>query len=359
MPKECPPGKVLNPTTNRCVKTDGRVGKKIACPKNSPKCAPVVQQKSSVRDLPSDILGVIAAKANAPTRRNLAMVNKMMKKEVSKLKSKKSHIHNTQTTFFIKAVSQIQAYLQVPHRKTPLSVVIGKTAFNPLKEGARKKDFTTLQLFFEPRKNDIKATLYVARDSIEMPRPITHTYKMTFSPEHIVSVVRKFMNDPKTLEVIRDMWKSKLDVECSVNAINAVKQWMEWAKPQVEPATYFLFDFAEEQSDFIKTFQKEVEKSTKQTNGHQVRIIEFHQDHDEVLVRLYDELQNEGAHKKGWDDYMYFTTDGIITRQPFLKKFAPYVDKVISAYAKTQKENSSHMNDVHWKDFNFALIRKK
>ncbi len=28
--KECPPGKILNPKTNRCVKIDGKIGKEIA-----------------------------------------------------------------------------------------------------------------------------------------------------------------------------------------------------------------------------------------------------------------------------------------------------------------------------------------
>ena len=27
--KECPPGKIINPLTNRCVKIDGKIGKAI------------------------------------------------------------------------------------------------------------------------------------------------------------------------------------------------------------------------------------------------------------------------------------------------------------------------------------------
>ena len=32
--KECPPGKVYNPLTNRCVKADGKIGKEIKSRKN-------------------------------------------------------------------------------------------------------------------------------------------------------------------------------------------------------------------------------------------------------------------------------------------------------------------------------------
>ena len=32
-PKECPPGKVLNPATNRCVKADGKIGRALAAAK--------------------------------------------------------------------------------------------------------------------------------------------------------------------------------------------------------------------------------------------------------------------------------------------------------------------------------------
>jgi hypothetical protein len=35
--KECPPGKVLNPKTNRCVKIDGRIGKSLGTPANDKK----------------------------------------------------------------------------------------------------------------------------------------------------------------------------------------------------------------------------------------------------------------------------------------------------------------------------------
>ena len=40
-PKECPPGKIMNPATGRCVKTDGKIGKNLAAA-----AAPAPKKKS-------------------------------------------------------------------------------------------------------------------------------------------------------------------------------------------------------------------------------------------------------------------------------------------------------------------------
>ena len=39
-PKDCPPGKILNPKTNRCVKIDGKIGKQILAEKKEKSKSP-------------------------------------------------------------------------------------------------------------------------------------------------------------------------------------------------------------------------------------------------------------------------------------------------------------------------------
>lgn len=52
-PKECPPGKILNPATNRCVKIDGKIGRALAKAAASPKRASTPKKERILRDISS------------------------------------------------------------------------------------------------------------------------------------------------------------------------------------------------------------------------------------------------------------------------------------------------------------------
>ena len=70
--KECPPDKILNPKTNRCVSKTGKVGMALVN----------VKPKQPTADLNRDVLNVIAKRANSSTKRQLKLVDKHFKETV-------------------------------------------------------------------------------------------------------------------------------------------------------------------------------------------------------------------------------------------------------------------------------------
>lgn len=65
--KPCPPGKIINPATGRCVKSDGRIGKTLNKPHKD--------------YIPPEILDLIASKVkNSTTAANMRLVDKRLSK---------------------------------------------------------------------------------------------------------------------------------------------------------------------------------------------------------------------------------------------------------------------------------------
>lgn len=103
--KQCPPGTILNPKTNKCVKADGALGKKLAAP--APKPAPAPEPASPQKP----------AKQNTPPEEKLeklhaAQMKAMAAKDIKTLIALNKQIEEVKKTIREKQQSEIPEFLK-------------------------------------------------------------------------------------------------------------------------------------------------------------------------------------------------------------------------------------------------------
>lgn len=197
MSKKCPEGKIINPATNRCVKVDGAIGKKL-----------LATQGKSMEEM-----------------------NKQKgKKLVTRIATKEKSSEEINIQFFNELIKEIETYYITKNVRNV------KVEFNVQKTIVRKSHKHIISLAFALQSNPlyskiINMTLY-AQDWKDDGPVSEYESRHNIDPMFIGQTFMNFMKNKRTTSIVGNIFDGKIEVNdmCHNIRFETMKKWQKSIK---------------------------------------------------------------------------------------------------------------------------------